>query len=109
MASPLVSKSAAQRRRTHHQFVPGLGYFAHVGPPELPPGHRGNKSCDPPAGTPDGSVHMLRPSTGIRPIPMIWHAGDRAWGPTKPGKGNRMAWPPDHLKRAGWEYIGARA
>ena len=52
---------------------------------------------------------MLRPPNGAPPMEMVWHAGERAWGPMRPDKGNRMAWTPDHLSKAGWEYVGPKA
>jgi hypothetical protein len=100
----IVSRAAAMRRRTHHQFVPGLGYIAHAAPPDLPPTSRGNKNCEPPTGTPDGSIHLIKPPTGAPPMLMTWVAAERAWASTKPGAGNRLAWPTAHLMRAGWEY-----
>ena len=106
MTSPIVSRERAHQKRTHHQFVPGIGYLAHDGPPELPKGCNGTKNCAPPAGTKDGTFHIMRPSHGASPIQMIWVAAENSWASTKPEKGNRLAWTVDHLKRAGWEYVG---
>jgi hypothetical protein len=103
--SPIVSRATAHQKRTHHQFVAGLGYIAHEGPPELPPAAQGTKNCQPPSGTADRSVHVMQPPGGAGTMLMVWHA-DGAWGPIKPGQGNRMAWEPSHLSRAGWEYVG---
>ena len=103
MASPLVSRSEAAAKRTHHQFVPGIGYLAHSGPPELPGWMSGSKNCDPPAGTAEGSVHLLRPPSGGTSMEFLWVAAEKAWAPAN-GRGNRLAWPTSHLMRAGWEY-----
>ena len=108
-ATPIVSRKEAIKQRTRHQFVPGLGYLVHSGPPELPPTARGTKNCAPPAGAKDGGVYMLRPPNGAPPMEMVWHGVERAWGPTRADKGNRMAWTPDHLSKAGWEYVGPKA
>ncbi len=104
MASPLVSRSEALKKRTHHQYIHGIGHVAHSGPPELSVAARGKKNCDPPQGTRDGTHHMMRPPNGAAPIRMAWVAGEKAWASINPARGNRMAWPVDHLKRAGWEY-----
>lgn len=106
MTSPIVSRDEAHKKRTHHQFVPGLGYLAHSGPPDLPPTAKGTMNCAPPAGTKDGSAHVMRPPYGAAEMTMLWVAGEQAWAPSTPGKGNRLAWPPAHLSRAGWEYVG---
>jgi hypothetical protein len=102
----VVEKTAAQRKKTHHQFIPGIGYIAHDGPPELPAGVNGTKNCDPAKGTKDGSLHLLRPPNGHPPLAFEWIAAERAWESVQPERGNRLAWPADHLKRAGWEYVG---
>lgn len=99
------TRSIALRRRTHHQFVPGIGYIAHAGPPELPPTANGRENCAPPGGTEDQSLHLLKPPGGAPPLAMVWHAGERAWGALKPEKGNRLAWSTDYLMRAGWKYV----
>lgn len=102
----VVNRPAAHQRKTGHQFVPGLGYVAHQGPPPLNPRANGTKNCDPPQGTRDGSVHLLRPPNGHPPITMVWIAMERAWASRMPERGNRLAWPTSHLRRAEWEYIG---
>ncbi len=106
MASPVVDRATAMGRRTHHQFLPGIGYIAHSGPPALPDRPPGTKSCKPPAGTKDGSVHLMKPGTGGPPIRMLWIAGEGAWASLKIGKGNRLAWSAAFLTAAGWEYGG---
>lgn len=103
----LVTRSTAHAKKTHHQMVAGLGYVAHSGPPELPPGSDGSANCDPPATTADGSVHLLRPPNGARPIAMKWVVAERAWESMTPDRGNRLAWPADFLKKAGWAYMSA--
>jgi hypothetical protein len=100
----LVNRSTAMQRRTHHQFMPGLGYVAHSGPPDLPPGANGKANCDPPAGTADGSVHVMQPPRPHPPMLMVWIAAEKAWASQRPERGNRLAWPPGHLSKAGWEY-----
>lgn len=103
----LVTQAHAHRAKTRHQFVPGLGHVAHQGPPDLPPGANGTLNTKPPAGTADGSIHLLRPPTrGAKPMPFCLVAAERAWASLKPGAGNRLAWPTEHLMRAGWEYVG---
>jgi hypothetical protein len=106
---PLASRVEAMKRPTHHQFVPGIGYLVHSGPPDLPPEANGKKNCLPPTGTADGSVHMLKPPTGADPIAFRWNQADQSWISTRPAKGNRLAWPASHLQRAGWEYAEAKA
>jgi hypothetical protein len=107
-ALPIVTRAEANRKRTAHQFVAGLGYVTHSGPPELPPGARGNKNCMPPSGTKDGSMHLLRPPSGAEPIAFVWVTAEQAWAGTNPARGNRLAWPVTHLARAGWEYVGPK-
>lgn len=102
----MVPRSVALSRLTHHQFVAGMGYVAHGMAPELPPDANGSKNCAPPAGTADGSVHLMRPPTGADPVRMIWTPTEGAWAAEIPQKGNRMAWSTEHLMRAGWEYGG---
>ena len=109
MSSPLVSREEAHKLRTHHQFVPGIGYLRHAGAPTLPADAKGTKNCAPPAGTKDGTVHMLRTPTGAPPIAFVWIAAEQAWATANPLKGNRLAWAPAHLQRAGWEYIGPKS
>lgn len=100
-----VPRAEAHKNPTHHQFVPGLGYISHGGPPDLPAGATGSKNCAPLAGVKDGSAHFMQPPGGHPPMMMIWLADAGAWRAFHPGKGNRIAWTTDHLSRAGWEYI----
>lgn len=104
-ASPLVSRATAMGKQTHHQFIKGVGFLAHSGPPDLDPVHNGKKNCAPKAGTAAGSRHWLRPGNGAPDMVMIWIPTETAWASTKPEKGNRLAWPLEHLSRAGWEYV----
>ncbi len=104
--SPLVPRSDALQKRTHHQFVRGIGYLAHSGPPELPDTARGTKNCEPAPGTKNGSVHLMRPPTGAAPLKMVWIAKERAWASAVPDRGNRLAWSTNHLMRAGWVNAG---
>lgn len=105
--SLIVPRQTAQAKPTHHQFVTGLGYVRHDGPPPLPRGAQGSKNCKPAPKTEDGSVHTLRIPGGRVVREMVWHASAQAWGPAR-GQGNRMAWSPEHLSKAGWEYVGPR-
>lgn len=102
----LVDGMTAHRRPTHHQMVSGLGYVAHQGPPDLPRHARGTKNTDPPAGTLDGSLHVLQPPGEHPPMTMRWHRATKSWAALNPQQGNRLAWPTEHLKKAGWEYVG---
>jgi len=104
--SPIVRRATAHQKRTHHQFVPGLGYVAHEAPPDLPAVAKGDKNCEPPASVRDGSVHIMKPPGGHPPMAMTWIAGERAWASRPPNRGNRLAWTPAHLSSAGWEYVG---
>lgn len=106
MPSLTVSRGEALRKRTQHQFIPGLGYIAHGSAPDLPKAANGNKNCEPIPGTADGSIHLLRPPTGAPPLALVWIAAERAWASLKPEAGNRLAWLTGHLSRAGWEYVG---
>lgn len=101
---PFVTRAIAMRRQTNHSFHPGLGYLAHSGPPDLPADARGSKNCEPPAGTADGSVHYMQPPGGHPRMPMTWIEAEHAWASLNPAKGNRLAWPVEHLSKAGWEY-----
>jgi hypothetical protein len=103
MTLPIVPRAVAEQAKVRHQFVPGLGYLAHSGPPELGPQHNGNLLCAPLPSAQDGSRHMLKPP-GYPPMQMVWSARECAWAHPA-GKGNRMAWPVDHLSRAGWAYL----
>lgn len=104
MTSPLVSRREAVKDPTRHQMIPGLGYLAHSGPPELPAATKGEKNCAPPPGTAHGSRHVLRPPGGHSPMILSWLEG-HGWSHPH-GKGNRLAWSAEHLSRAGWEYVG---
>ena len=106
MTDPFVSRAEAHRKMTHHQYVDGLGFLAHSGPPELPAAAQGSKNCAPPSSTKDGSPHLLRPPGGHPDMILLWVAAENAWRSTHPGKGNRLAWTTDHLSKAGWEYVG---
>ena len=106
MTTPFVSRHTAERHRTHHQFVPGLGYLEHEEAPDLPAAACGSANCSPAANTKDGSRHVLQPPGGHPAMVLIWVAAESAWAPLNPAKGNRMAWTPAHLSRAGWEYVG---
>jgi len=101
----LVPRDVAHRRKTHHQLVPGLGYVAHAGPPDLPAGCDGKENCAPPRGTADGTIHLMRPPGGHPPLAMRWVAADQAWESLQPERGNRLAWPTSHLTKAGWAYL----
>lgn len=103
--STIVPRRDALQKQTHHQFVPGFGYIAHGGAPVLPKGSNGTKDCNPPEGTADGTVHLLRPPNGDDPMAFRWIAAERAWGTMRLDRGNRIAWAPDHLMRAGWAYV----
>lgn len=105
-ASPLVTRSEAVKQRTHHQLLRGIGYLKHSGPPELPASARGSKNCEPGAGTRNGTIHLMKPPGGAKPLEMIWVAAERAWASAIPDRGNRLAWPTSHLMRARWEYVG---
>ncbi len=107
MTSPIVNRAAAHKQPKHHQFVPGLGYIAHDAPPDLPPGANGSKNCAPAPGTKDGTPHDLRVPGGAQTMALVWREG--AWHSPTLGKGNRLAWDPAHLSRAGWEYVGPAA
>jgi hypothetical protein len=104
-AIPLVDRKTALKKRTNHERIPGMGYLVHSGPPDLPADASGNQNCAPPAGTVDGSAHVLKPPGGAKPMRMVWIGAEKAWAHPA-GKGNRLAWPTDHLMRAGWKYVG---
>ena len=106
MTSPFVTREHAHQKRTHHQYIDGLGYMAHEGPPELPAAAQGAKNCVPPEGTKDGTAHLLQPPGGHPQMILLWVEAEGAWASRHPGKGNRLAWTTDHLMRAGWEYVG---
>src|ERR1700674_5287905 len=101
-----VTRETAHQKRIHHQFIAGLGYVAHSAPPDLPQTARGNKNCNPPTGTQDGTLHLMQPPTGAPPIAMVWLQREQAWASTNIARANRLAWPVTHLSRAGWEYSG---
>ena len=102
---PLVTRSEAMKRQTAHQHLQGMGYIFHAGEPELPPGMPiGSKPCGAPAGAADGSLHVLEAPQGAE-IRMRWVAAESAWAPLKSHAGNRMAWTPSYLSRAGWAYL----
>lgn len=102
-----VSHEKAHKKPTHHQFVRGLGYVHHGCEPDLPSGARGSKNCAPPEGTKDGTVHLLQPPGSAPPMKMVWIAAEKAWKSQIAGRGNRLAWTPAHLSRAGWSYVGS--
>jgi hypothetical protein len=105
MGSPLVARHTAIAKQTHHQFIKGIGYLAHEGPPELPRSANGKKNTNPPAGTKTGFVGLLRPPTGGNPVRFVWVSPEGAWA-SPAMKGNRMAWTTTYLQLAGWEYVG---
>ncbi len=102
----VVSKTAALKKQTGHQFVPGLGYVPHAEAPEFIEHPAGGKNCAPPDGTADGSVHIMVPPNGHPKVEMVWVAGENAWAARRPDQGNRLAWTISHLSKAGWEYAG---
>lgn len=102
----IVKRSTAVKAMLRHQFVPGLGYVAHEGEPELGPEYNGKANCAPAPQTATDTLHLLRPPGGHPPMTMRWVAKESAWAPTVQGKGNRLAWSHGYLSRAGWEYIG---
>jgi hypothetical protein len=105
LQSFLANRKQALASPTRHQFVPGVGYIAHAGPPPLPVGANGSKNCDPLEGT-AASMHLLQPPGGHPKIAMKWLPAAKAWASPKPGKGNRLAWPAAYLQKAGWAYVG---
>lgn len=106
-ASPFVSRAEAMKRPTHHQFIVGVGFLAHSAPPDLPDDARGDKNCAPPERTQhEGSLHVLQPPGDHPPMTLIWSVEHGAWIHPVLGRGNRVAWTPDHLSKAGWEYVG---
>lgn len=105
--SIIVARSQAMRAKTRHQFIQGVGYLPHGGPPELEPHQAtGTKNCDPPEMAIDGSQHMLRPPNGAPPRIFVWVKAEKAWEAFPFGVGNRLAWPASHLMKASWEYVG---
>jgi hypothetical protein len=101
-----VPRSVAMKAQTKHQFLHGIGYVPHGGPPDIPTGAQGGKNCLPATGAANGSIHILKPSHGAPPMRMRWVAAEQAWAGLNQAKGNRLAWTADHLSRAGWEYVG---
>ena len=102
----IVKRSVALKSPIRHQLVPGLGYVAHEDEPELGPQYHGKKNCKPADGTPDKTMHLLRPPGGHPPMGMVWVQKDGAWASQMPGKGNRLAWSTAYLSKVGWEYVG---
>lgn len=86
---------------TTHSFAPGRGYWEHAQPPVVHNAAPVVQRCDPPPGTPDGSVHLLR--YGELKLPFTWISRERAWH--RYG-GHRLAYTADYLTREGWEYVG---
>lgn len=105
MTSPLVSRDEALAKPMHHQYVIGIGYLAHDGPPDLPASASGRKGCCPKKDAAEGSLHVMKPPNGAGPVIMLWSRKHQAWSALNPGKGNRMAWSAEFLMRAGWEYV----
>jgi hypothetical protein len=99
-----VNRTEAMKNPTRHQYVEGIGYIPHSGPPEFGSPVKMPKNCLPPAGTKDGTLHEMIPPNGAKPVTMAWWAKHKAWAALHPGKGNRLCWTVDHLSRAGWEY-----
>lgn len=104
-ALPVASRKQAMMKQTHHQFVDGIGYVAHSGPPALLPSHFGSKNCKPPTDTVDGTMHMLQPPGKAPPMAMRWIKNEHAWASPKMA-GHRLAFTCEHLMKAGWAYIG---
>ena len=101
MTMKMSTAEAAKKSPTTHQFLPGVGHIEHPALPlDLP---KGRTECNPPAGTPDGSLHFLRAQPHVKPVEFVWHATHRAWARAN---GNRQAWPADYLAAAGWTYVG---
>lgn len=103
-----ADRAQALAKRAHHQFVPGLGYIAHGGPPVLPPTAKGDKPCEPAAGSKDGSRHLLLPPNGGRQMPMLWNAAEKSWSAVRLGRGVRMAFAAAHLSKLGWAYVAPK-
>ena len=106
MSFAVVSRAAALRKQTGHQFVPGIGYIPHASPPDFARHPAAGKNCAPPSGTPDGSVHLMQPPNGHPKLEMRWVAVENAWASMRIDQGHRLAWSVDYLSAAGWEYAG---
>jgi hypothetical protein len=107
----IVPRRTAMAKKIHHSFVRGIGYINHGAPPELDDHvHRGSKPCSPPVAflLINGTHHLLRPPSGGKLLEFVWSAAEQAWEPWPPHRGNRLAWTPAHLSKAGWAYVGAK-
>lgn len=93
--------ATALRRPHHHQKMRGGPYLDLGCEPEIPPGIKPLAPVMPPAGTPELSRHELV-ARGGAPIMMRWVDG--RWMPKDAHAGNRMAFTPEYLGRAGWAY-----
>lgn len=100
------TRRTALAAKTQHQFVPGVGYIRHQGLPHLPDHCRGTANCAPSPLTIGGTHHLLAPPGGGALVQFTWCDVEKAWCPWPPGRGNRLAWTPAHLSRAGWSYVG---
>lgn len=110
MTIALSTRAAAEKDPARHQFVMGVGYVRHPGPPPVRTPVAAKKDCSPPAGTADGAKHVLKRSPDGEPVTFAWHAANGSWRPVTTThflKGARMAFQPDYLASIGWEYVGA--
>jgi hypothetical protein len=94
---------AARANPTQHQIKgSGKGYILVGNEPAIPAGIKSLPPVLPRPGSMPGTLHRLNNSGGSQTI-LRWD-GMRWWHPTSPTMGNRMAWTPAHLGKAGWSY-----
>lgn len=97
------TQERAQRSPHTHSFRPGTGYVDHGREPELANSVKNAAPCAPVGPSLPGTIHVLKPAGGGT-IEMRWTG--KFWeSPHSPSKGNRIAFTPDYLGRAGWSYL----
>ena len=101
---------------TTHAFRRGVGYLEYAPNDELlkrrrdlalHAGPHGEAACDPPANTPTGSQHLLKPPGGHAPMVCSFVSRPAAaWMPLH-RDGKRLAFTAAYLASHGWKYLRA--
>ena len=98
----MTSLTEAIKDPTHHRLIHGLGY---IKLPDLTAGPGPKGRCYPPAGTIEGSEHMLQPPNGAAPMAFIWLQEKAAWFRLD-SRAFRLAFSGEYLSSHGWTYFG---
>jgi hypothetical protein len=92
----------ARQSPSTHSMRPGVGFINHDAEPKIPAGIKAKHPVKPSKEAKNGSLHYLDSPGGSRVL-MRWDGSTWASG-LSPLLGNRIAYKPEFLGRAGWSY-----